>query len=213
AWVARPLLAAALPRRLRIARARRGPTWAPPWAGPVLRAAAREQSERSIARALRGAGAADRFDTLARGAHRIHLAWLRHQEQVGGGLERRDPFLAPDLARLVTAWPPALLLHGGVRRGLFREACRGLLPESLRTREDKASFEPAFERCFVASDGPRRMRGYADLAALADLGLVEPAPFRSAFERFVAAPSVGWEDVWPALAIESFLRRRAEGHA
>lgn len=211
-WVVRPLLAAALPRRWRLARARRAPTWAPAWAGPVLHVAADAQQERSLARALRHPGGPRRrYGTLVGAPHRLHLAWLRHQEQVAAAIPRRDPFLTPSLARVVTAFPPALLLRGDVRRGLFREACRELLPRSIVERQDKASFEPAFARCFLASDGPRRMARYASLEALAELGLAQPSRFREPFARFASDPTSGWEDVWPTLAVESFLRNRGAG--
>jgi hypothetical protein len=47
---------------------------------------------------------------------------------------------------------------------------------------------------------------------LADLGLVEPTTFRKSLESFALHPADGdWWSVWPALALEGFLRRWEAG--
>jgi asparagine synthetase B (glutamine-hydrolysing) len=214
-WIARPLVAAALPRAWRRRRARRtAAAGAPVWAGGLLRDHARawqhDDLERSLDPPRDAAGRYARFDGSP--SHE-HLAWLRHQEQMASGLERRDPYLDRELARFVTALPPSWLLHGGVRRGLFREAVRGLVPESIRLREDKASFEPAFRRFVDASGGFSMLQPLVRMRELGALGLVDPPRFRDAFTAFCAAPDEGWGDVWPALLVESFLVARREGRA
>lgn len=214
-WIARPVASAILPRAVRAWRAR-GEAWAPPWAGPELVAYLRAAAEGARTRALapRDTPAA-RLEALCGAPHREHLAWLRHQQEIAAGVERRDPFLDRALARAVTSLPPAWLLLGQVRRGLFREAIRGLVPESLREREDKASFEPAFTRFASALGGFEALRPLARVPRLAALGLAWPGPFGEAFEELARAPldSEGWATVWPALAVEAFLRARDEGAA
>jgi asparagine synthase (glutamine-hydrolysing) len=209
-WVVRPLLAALLPTSLRARRAARTPVATPGWAGRQLREFAREQRLRGLARVLAPARTpCARFERFHGSPSHEHLAWLRHQEQVASGLERRDPYLDPELVRVITALPPAWLLHGDTRRGLFREAVRGLVPDSLRLRTDKASFEPAFVRFVEAGGGFAALRDLAGVPELAQLGLVEPRLFRKAFEAFVANPDDGWGEVWSALAVEAFLQTHA----
>jgi len=208
-YVVRPLVASIVPRAVRRRHALRAPQPLPSWAGPRLREHARAWRAQEIEQSLsRPRTAAERFVRFDASPSHDHLAWLRHQEQVASGLERRDPYLDRDLVRFVTALPPTWLLHGGTRRGLFREAVRGLLPESIRVRADKASFEPAFARFVEASGGFAALRPLANLSELASLGLVEPASFGAAFDAFAVRPEDGWGDVWPALAVEAFLRGR-----
>ncbi|HSO37127.1 MAG TPA: asparagine synthase C-terminal domain-containing protein, partial [Labilithrix sp.] len=213
-WLARPLLASLIPLAIRRRRALRTADVIPEWAGPRLRQYARGWRVQEIERSLNGLRTPrERFERFDASPSHEHLAWLRHQEQVASGLERRDPYLDRDLVRIVTALPPAWLLHGDTRRGLFREAVRGLIPESIRLREDKASFEPAFARFVEASGGFGAFRDVARVPELAALGLVTPAPFHRAFEAFCARPEDGWSDVWPALTVESFLETRADRRA
>lgn len=209
AWVLRPLIARRVPRRLRAWRLRRSTPAVEAWAGPLLRTVLAEIRAREIAALPSGGEDANaRFERWRSALDEEHIVWLRHQEQMAARVVRRDPFDDPTLARAVTRLPPSWLLHGDIRRGLFREAVRGLVPDSLRLREDKAYFEEGFTRFVGAVGGFARLRPLARAGRLADLGIVEPRLFGEAFEELAANPidSWGWGTVWPALAVEAFLR-------
>jgi asparagine synthase (glutamine-hydrolysing) len=211
AWVARPLLGSLVPRGLRGRRARASRLAVPDWAAPALREVARTSRDHAIERQLAPTEtAAQRFERFDGSLAHEHLASLRHQEIMASGLLRRDPYLDPELARIVTALPPAWLMYGESRRGLFREAMRGLLPDSLRLRSDKAEFEPAFRRFLDASGGFAALRPLAKVSRLATLGLVERGPFATSFDRFTKNPDEGWGAFWSALAVEAFLVARDE---
>src|SRR5256885_3861213 len=55
------------------------------------------------------------------------------------GLEARVPFAARSLVELAGRIGPATGLRGGVEKWLLREALRGIVPESIRTRRDRKS--------------------------------------------------------------------------
>ena len=195
-WLVRPVVATWQPASLRAWRARARPAAARAWAGPAAHAFLR---------------ARDGIDQVA--AHRDYVAWLRHQEIVASGCDLREPFFDADVIRAIGELPPSWLLHGHARRGLFREAMRGLLPESLRTRMDKARFEPALARFFDAAGGAARLRDLAKLPRLVALGIVAPSHSASAFEAFAGDPRLvdPWLALWPALAVEAFLRASDDG--
>lgn len=215
-WVARPLLGSVLPRRVRRHLVRQAGTEAPRWAGPALvdwlgrqDAWAHAEAYASEARARAAADRSKRLD-------HEYLVWIRHQESVASRLPRLDPYLDPIVIGTVQAIRPDWLLHDGQRRGLFREALRGHLPESLRTRQDKAAFEPAIERFVGAARGFDVMRTWGSGLHLGALGIVNPARFREAFEQFAsAAPRAaeGWVTLWPALCAEGFLVGHQENRA
>lgn len=208
-WIVRPSLGAALPSVIRRWRQRPRPEAPPAWAGRVLRGAvrrheaARREAHRSAPRV---------WDP----PHHEHLAWLRHQEDVCAGIECRSVFLERSMRSLVASFRPEWLLHGSIRRGLFREAVRDLLPPSIVLRADKARFNQGLLAWLLAAGGFDRLRPLASGDRLASLELVEADAFRKAFEAFERAPSDGeiWSSLWPPLAVEAFLRahdrRRAE---
>lgn len=205
-WVLRPFVSSFIPRSVHALRVPLAPRDVPSWAGPVLLDYLRGVQARLRDR-VRGRPLGGPWDK----PYHEHLAWLRHQEEVAGGLERRQPFQEPSIRALVASFDPVWLVHGDIRRGLFREAIRDLLPASVVERPDKASFEVASARFIAATGGLAELRPLATVKELASLGIVEPKPFREAFDQFERAPTeqgMGWESVWPALAVEAFLRER-----
>jgi len=213
-WVARPFVASVLPLRVRKLLVRHPRSVAPSWAGPAVVDWLRSHDEHAhtegYASEERARAEADRSSRV----YREYLLWLRHQESLASDLPRVDPYLDHVVIATALAIRPEWMLHEGQRRGLFREALRGHLPESLRTRQDKAAFEPALERFVGASRGFDVLRAWASGSRLAALGMVDPARFRTAFERFAGAPNAdGWVSLWPALCTEGFLVAHAEGQA
>lgn len=209
AWVVRPLLRPFVPSSLRLRRARRRRASVPRWAGRALVRYLEAIHARDLRALERGLSRGGRFvDPMHAERYRAYLAWLRHHEEVVAGIERRDPFLDRGLIATVAGFEPEWLLSGGIRRGLFREALRDLLPADLLAREDKAFFEPAFIRMVAAAGGLEAWRDLASCDELAELEFVDVQQFRRAFEAFVAAPDEGlpWMTLWPALCVERFLR-------
>lgn len=211
-WAIRPAVTSVVPRSIRMWKARRGKPVAPAWAGPVARVSIEESWARRLAELETRLANGRAEDTWPTERARVWMAWYRHQQEVASGIERRDPYLDRELVAWVQALPPEWLLDGGIRRGLFREAVRGLVPESLRTREDKASFETAMFRFVESIGGFASLRPLARVPHLADLGLVEPRPFGQLFDELAARPIGSWEwsNVWPALGAEAFLAARGE---
>jgi asparagine synthase (glutamine-hydrolysing) len=119
-----------------------------------------------------------------------------------------DPLIDDELLELMASVPPELLLLGGRTRGLFRASLEGLLPDTVRLRRDKSAFEPALAR-MIAPNDLAHLRTLSHLESLGQLGLVDPEPFRRRFELVVrrASTSPEWLTVWPALAVESFVRQ------
>jgi asparagine synthase (glutamine-hydrolysing) len=123
------------------------------------------------------------------------------QTEAAWGTPYVSPYLDPRFIELVASLPPEHLFAGGRMRGLFRVAMEGLLPDSLRLRSDKASFEPMIDEMFAAAGGIESFRPLLKMEATGDLGLVEPARFREVFTSVVAGvPTArGWLEVWPML--------------
>ncbi len=212
-WAIRPALTRFVPCSIRMWNARRRKPAIPPWARPPARATLEERWARQLAEleARLASGAPE--PSWPTEHERVWMAWYRHQQEQASGIERSDPYLDRELVDWVDALPPVWLLEGGIRRGLFREAIRGLVPDALRMREDKASFEPALFRFVQSIGGFESLRRHARVPHLADLGLVEPAPFEKAFDDFAARPITSWDwsGVWPALCAEAFLEARGGG--
>jgi asparagine synthase (glutamine-hydrolysing) len=89
-----------------------------------------------------------RFDTLKE--HLIdnvergslpNLLRYADRNAMAASIESRVPFLTADFAEFLMSLPPAYLVSPeGVRKFVFREAMKGILPEPIRQRRDKIGF-------------------------------------------------------------------------
>lgn len=212
--VIRPIVLRALPRRLAGLRAARRRRFWPAWAGPRLIK-------------ILSTGVALPYD-LRWEERTTDSSWLEHRstatyyldcsaaraqmEEVGGFL-RSDPILDGEVVDFVASLAPEILFHGGWVRGLYREALEGWVPETLRRRPDKANFETALVEFAGGRQGLEDLSDLASCERLADLGVVEPRPFKERFDRLVNDPSDGvlWLEVLRVLSAEAFVRGQTAG--
>jgi asparagine synthase (glutamine-hydrolysing) len=181
----------------------------PAWAGPVMRRHASERHARSLrSRPPWEQSRDEKLRQFFRWRAYDLVAFDRNQYEAQMGVARFDPYLDPDVVRATVCLPEHELVRNGIQRAPLREAVRGLLPEDVRMRRDKASFEQACEAMLRALPASR-LEPLADATAVGDLGLVEPRAFRDeclAFLRKPEAHANGWVPLWPVLAAEAFIR-------
>jgi asparagine synthase (glutamine-hydrolysing) len=206
-----PVLARRLLRR--VSRRGRRPATRP-FDGPRLARLRRETWERAWelhddARDGDAATAETRLRSAFFSAHLGFASELRMQEESLSGVLRLDPYLDPEVATFALSLPPHLLLGDGPRRGLFREALVGLLPESVRVRRDKASFAEVHGSLFRAPLAALVLT-HRRFEALADLGIVEPRVAERALERASHEESFArahGAELYAFVAAEAFARR------
>jgi asparagine synthase (glutamine-hydrolysing) len=205
-----PIIREFVPGRVRRARWRRTSRRLVPWAGPRLRAHLDAVSP-AIDPGIDASPAA-RYAAMAYSPFVVELGIIRGQYEAVTDCYERDPFLDDEFLRAIARIPAHAFFYGGYFRGLLREAVRGSIPDSVRMRESKALLEPALEDMIRAAGGVEALGDISDVRMLADLGLVEPTTFRKSLESFAVHPADGdWWSVWPALALEGFLRRWEAG--
>jgi len=181
--------------------------------GPALRRWFRQQEDAPPAPRLSfDSSPQEYYRTLSEMPFIADVATSRATVEVASGCAARDPLFDDDLLGAIATIPPFALFHGGWRRGLFREAMKGLLPDEVRLRPNKAYLDPAIAQVVDLAGGFRAFSDLADVRMLADLGLAEPRRFRQTFDRLAADPLAPmWWSVWPALAVEAFLRQYDSG--
>jgi asparagine synthetase B (glutamine-hydrolysing) len=212
-FVLRPLVTPMIPTALRVTRlrliARRTLPWGTAYAREVL-----ERATPSLAIPPAETGQ-DLVGRLAVAPHLVDPVDARASLEGATGCLVRDPLLSPELMELLASIPSRLLLHGDRLRGLFRLALRGLVPDPIRFRSDKASFEPAMSEMLAAAGGLHAFRDLSSARALGRLDLIESHAFERAFQaaaRGGSGPAWStWSKLWPVLALEAFARAHEEG--
>ena len=80
-----------------------------------------------------------------------HLLRYEDRNSMAFSIESRVPFLTPQLAEFVTSLPEEYLISAdGVRKSVFREAMRGIVPDVVLDRKEKIGFETPERKWLLA---------------------------------------------------------------
>jgi asparagine synthase (glutamine-hydrolysing) len=195
-----------------VRRRRGGATYTPPWLRPAMVEAFMDGDTSADWKRLpgprwwaslvdivtRGSGAAMTYDHVRR---RAALC----------GIEQRHPLVDVDVIEYMLAVPPELSYDTRFSRPLIREAMAGCLPDEVRLRPTKSTFDAVFHQAVAGPDlgvARRLLRpGHALVEAYVDLGVVarelldDPPPPDQRLE---------WSQfVWRLVTAELWLRVRA----
>jgi asparagine synthase (glutamine-hydrolysing) len=136
----------------------------------------------------------------------LHEEWIALSDIVSV----RHPFLFRPLVEFALRLPPELCVRPHARRWVMREAMRGILPESVRTRVGKGGNASGVSRAF--SERQQLFREIARNPILADLGLVDAQRLAQAIAdsyRVFGRHQRIQADAISTLTIELWLQRRA----
>ncbi len=124
------------------------------------------------------------------------------------GVERRSPFLDRHVLEFALAIPQGQRWNGAWIKTVLREAMRGILPETVRLRQDKADFLPVID--FVRKG--RQSEPLSEVfrrSCLVDVGLCDGSQLREALardEQDVTAPRLAGNDLELVLWLELWCR-------
>jgi asparagine synthase (glutamine-hydrolysing) len=122
-------------------------------------------------------------------------------------VEERHPFLHRPLVEFALGLPAQLCAQPMARKWILREAMRGVLPETVRTRPGKGSIDGSLARTLSREAG--WMRALLERSTLVKMGLVDDA----ALVRAIEDGEPGAEDQRAAivrtLALECWLQVRS----
>jgi len=126
------------------------------------------------------------------------------------GIEQRHPLWDRRIIEFALAIPGMLRWRPPYHKYILRQAARGFLPEALRLRQDKTSFDSIFPAAIKAQGGQKRMGALL----LAAVGWVDGQEVERMTAKVLSAksasPVAGWGGyiwpVWMAYAIDVWLR-------
>jgi asparagine synthase (glutamine-hydrolysing) len=129
------------------------------------------------------------------------LSWLQ--------IEQRHPLNDRRIIEFAMALPDDQRHRGSQRRFILRQSMRGLLPETVRTRADKADFSHVFAETLQHLGGD----GLFDSMAIASAGWVKSDVVRSEYQTLVRLYKAGdpsfisytWH-LWMVLGVEAWFQ-------
>jgi asparagine synthase (glutamine-hydrolysing) len=125
-------------------------------------------------------------------------------------LERRHPYLYRPLVELALRLSPDMCVRPHARKWILREAMRGILPETVRTRVGKGALD-GLNVWSLVHEQPRIDRLLRD-PILAQLGCLDPATLRRILDDVRSGRNAhdGWRDrINSTLEVEMWLQLRS----
>jgi asparagine synthase (glutamine-hydrolysing) len=141
--------------------------------------------------------------------------WSAHGNETGDRalswfqIEQRHPLNDRRIIEFAMALPADQLHRGSQRRFILRQSMRGLLPETVRTRIDKADFSHVFAETLRSLGG----EGLFDSLAIASAGWVKLDEVRSKYQSLTRLYKAGdpgyisliWH-LWMVVAVELWFQ-------
>ena len=185
---------------------------APAWFTPALARAFVETDESRLWERERGPRWSTwLLSTLYRGGGTSIVYDHVRRRAAMAGLEARHPLYDVDVIELVLRLPPELALDRDLSRPLFRRSMAGLLPEPVRQRTDKSSFDIVFHQILAGNDLPvvrRLLSGSPEVGAYVNPSILH----RELLEGAPAASPLGLQMwalfAWRAATAECWLRQQ-----
>jgi asparagine synthase (glutamine-hydrolysing) len=187
----------------------RGLRLVPPFANPEFtRRLDLERARNAPTRRLRGLSFTQRtmYQVLNLGIS-IHFAELNERECALAGIEGRHPFYDRRLIEFAFAIPEDQRCRPGATKYIFRQPGRGLLPESVRQRRDKAEFSSLLVHGL--KDVLKALGGEDAFGSfnVVQRGWVDPEQFRLVYrERMRNIGSANLWPLWSVLELEMWSR-------
>jgi alkylation response protein AidB-like acyl-CoA dehydrogenase len=122
-------------------------------------------------------------------------------------VEERHPFLHRPLVEFALGLPAQLCAQPMQRKWILREAMRGILPETVRTRPGKGSIDGSLARTLSREAG--WMRALLERSALVEMGLVDDVALVRAIEDGTPGAEEQRAAIVRTLALECWLQVRS----
>ena len=147
-------------------------------------------------------------------AYRVYPipAWLHYEDRISMafGVESRSPFLDYRVAEFLMSVPAELKIRRGMRKWILREAVKGIVPESIRLRQDKQGFPTPSETWF-RSTLREPIRQLLSSSRLAERGYLEPTRLLELFDRHCEGKANLRFAIWSWVNLELWCRLWCDG--
>ena len=133
------------------------------------------------------------------------LKWEDHNS-MWHSLESRVPFLDYRLVERTLSLPPGKIIKQGSTKYILREAMKGILPESIRTRQDKVGFDTPWDKWFKTLEFRNLIFDILHSPAFRERGILDSERCLKGFENFVAGKISIPKEVWKWINLELWFR-------
>lgn len=125
-----------------------------------------------------------------------HLLKWEDRNSMWFSLEARVPFLDHRLVEKTLSLPPEMILYRGNTKHILREAMKGYLPESIRTRKSKIGFGTPQDRWFREKNLQEYIFDILRSSAFKNLDFIDPQKAEALYRDHLSGRKNAGKDIW-----------------
>ena len=122
-------------------------------------------------------------------------------------LELREPFLDYRIVERTLSSPSHSLIRNGYTKWILREAMRDVLPEPIRSRQDKVGFDNPSDKWFRSPKSVALVHEVLASQTLLDCGYLDIKECREKYNDHLAGRINITKDIWKWVNVYYFLKR------
>jgi asparagine synthase (glutamine-hydrolysing) len=139
-----------------------------------------------------------------------HLLTWGDRNSMAFSLELRFPFLDHNFVEKVLSLPREELIHDGETKHIFRRAMKGVLPEKIRTRQDKIGFETPEDKWFRLPAFREKINDVLSDRAFDNMGFVDAETARGLYHKHLAGRKNISKDIWKWINLYNWHKKYIE---
>jgi len=133
------------------------------------------------------------------------LKWEDHNS-MWHSLESRVPFLDHHLVERTLSLSPGKIIKQGTTKYILRQAMKGILPEPIRTRQDKIGFATPWDKWFKTDGFRNLIFDILHSTGFRQRGFLDGEKCSKGFENFIVGKISIPKEVWKWINLELWFR-------
>jgi len=136
----------------------------------------------------------------------IELLRYEDKNSMYFSIEARTPFLDYRLVEFICSLPSDMKVRDGTTKYIFREAMKGILPEEIRTRQDKIGFQTPEEEWFREEEVKSFVRDIIESESFRKRPYWDTKCVKKEFEEHASGNKNISSQIWKWVNLELWLR-------
>jgi asparagine synthase (glutamine-hydrolysing) len=135
-----------------------------------------------------------------------HLLKWNDRNSMAFSIESRTPFLDFRLVEYSLSIEPEFIIKNGTTKSILRDSLKGILPEAIRTRQDKVGFATPQDEWFRLAEFQQLVEDILNSEQLKNRKIIDVDKAKILYEKHLNGKLNISKDIWKWIHLELWFR-------
>ncbi len=135
-----------------------------------------------------------------------HLLKWNDRNSMAFSVESRTPFLDYRLVEYSLSIAPEYIIKNGITKSILRDSLKGILPEKIRTRQDKVGFATPQDEWFRQAEFKKLIEEVLSSESFKNRRIIDVEKAQTLYKRHLKAEINISKDIWKWVHLELWFR-------